>query len=103
MFVYQMLCGGQSPGIYAVPQILAGPRATGRWVGIQNSVGSFAGVVAPAATGFIVNNLHQFTIAFLLAAAVSMLGLIGWIWMLPTLTELDWDREEAPAGLQSPA
>ena len=103
MFAYQVLCGVQSPGVYAVPQILAGPRATGRWVGIQNSVGSFAGVVAPAVTGFIVNSLHQFTAAFLLAGAVSMLGLIGWIWMLPTLAAMDWDREESPAGLQSPA
>jgi MFS family permease len=98
MFFYQMLCGVQSPGVYAIPQILAGPRATGRWVGIQNSVGSFAGVVAPAATGFIVNSTHQFTAAFLLAGAVSMLGLIGWLWMLPRLAELRWEAADGPAG-----
>lgn len=98
MFVYQVLCGAQSPGVYAVPQILAGPRATGRWVGIQNSVGSFAGVVAPAATGFIVGATHQFTAAFLLAGAVSALGLIGWLWMLPKLALLRWDAAEAPSA-----
>jgi MFS family permease len=96
MFIYQALCGGQSPGVYAVPQILAGPRATGRWVGIQNSCGSFAGVVSPAATGFIVGATHQFTAAFLLAGAVSLLGLIGWLWMLPKLVELQWDAKAAP-------
>ena len=100
MFIYQVLCGAQSPGVYAVPQILAGPRATGRWVGIQNSVGSFAGIVAPAATGFIVDSTHQFTAAFLLAGAMSMLGLIGWLWMLPTLGQLRWQADEAPNGLQ---
>jgi MFS family permease len=98
MFLYQVLCGAQSPGVYAIPQILAGPRATGRWVGIQNSLGNFAGSVAPAATGFIVGSTHRFTAAFLLAGAVSMLGLIGWLWMLPKLAELRWDLGAAPAG-----
>ena len=94
LFLYQVLCGAQSPGVYAIPQILAGPRATGRWVGIQNSVGSFAGVVAPAATGFIVDATHQFTAAFLLAGAVSLLGLVGWVLMLPPLVQIRWP--EAP-------
>jgi MFS family permease len=93
IFVYQVLCGVQAPGVYAIPQILAGPRATGRWVGIQNSLGNFAGIIAPAATGFIVSSTHHFTAAFLLAAAVGMLGLIGWLWMLPKLAELQWDAE----------
>jgi MFS family permease len=96
LFAYQVLCGAQSPGVYAIPQILAGPRTTGRWVGIQNSVGAMAGIVAPAATGFIVYGTHRFTAAFLLAAAVSLLGLIGWLWMLPQLTELRWAEEPAP-------
>lgn len=97
MFLYQMLCGIQSPGVYAVPQILAGPRATGRWVGVQNSVGSFAGVISPAATGLIIKYTGAFTAAFLLAGAVSLLGLIGWIWMLPKLKAIDWeDDAEAP-------
>jgi len=96
MFSFQVLIGGQSPGFYAVSQILAGPRAAGRWVGVQNTAASFAGVVAPAATGFIVASTHHFTAAFLLAAAVALLGLIGWLWMLPKLAELPWDQDAAP-------
>ena len=92
MFLFQVLICGQSPGFYAVSQILAGPRAAGRWVGVQNTAASFAGVVAPAATGFIVASTHHFTAAFLLAAAVSLLGLIGWLWMLPKLAELPWEE-----------
>lgn len=99
MFLYQVLCGIQSPGVYAVPQILAGPRATGRWVGVQNSVGSFAGVISPAATGLIINSTHAFTGAFLLAGAVSVLGLIGWVGMLPTLKEIAWEDEAKAPGL----
>lgn len=92
MFLYQALCGASSPGVYAVCQILAGPRASGRWVGIQNSLGNLAGIVAPLVTGFVVQSTGRFTNAFLAAAAMSMLGLIGWIWMLPKLEQLQWKR-----------
>jgi MFS family permease len=92
MFLYQALCGASSPGVYAVCQILAGPRASGRWVGIQNSLGNLAGIVAPLVTGFVVQSTGRFTNAFLAAAAMSMLGLIGWIWMLPRLEQLQWKR-----------
>jgi MFS family permease len=101
MFGYQVLCGAQSPGVYAIPQILAGPRATGRWVGIQNSLGNFAGIIAPAATGLIIDSTHHFTAAFLLAAAVSMLGLIGWLWMLPRLAELRWEEAQASPAAEA--
>lgn len=95
MFLYQALCGASSPGVYAMCQILAGPRASGRWVGIQNSLGNLAGIVAPALTGFIIQSTGRFTVAFLVAAAVSVLGLIGWIWMLPTLAQLQWNNSGA--------
>ena len=94
MFVYQALCGISSPGVYAICQILAGPRASGRWVGIQNSLGNLAGIVAPWLTGLIIYSTGQFTVAFLVAAAMSMLGLIGWIWMLPPLAELRWTEAQ---------
>jgi MFS family permease len=90
MFIYLALCGASSPGVYAMSEILAGPRASGRWVGIQNSLGNLAGIVAPAATGFIVQSTGHFTNAFLVAAAVSVLGLVGWIAMVPRLAALRW-------------
>ena len=103
LFAYQVLCGANATGCYAVPQILAGPRAAGRWVGIQNSIGNFAGIAAPAFTGFIVDATHHFTAAFLLAGAVCTLGIVGWVWMLPELAELPWDRQEAAAAPGIPA
>jgi MFS family permease len=90
LFVYQALCGASSPGVYAMCQILAGPRASGRWVGIQNSLGNLPGIVAPWLTGFIIQTTGHYTNAFVVAAAVSLLGLIGWIWMVPTLAQLPW-------------
>ncbi len=94
MFAYQVLCGASSPGIYAMSQVLAGPKATGRWVGIQNSVGSLAGAVSPFVTGEIIQSTGRFTNALLVAAVVMAVGVVGWTWMLPKLAELRW----APAA-----
>jgi MFS family permease len=99
MFVFLSLSGASSPGVYAMCQILAGPRASGRWVGIQNSLGNFPGIVAPWLTGFIVQTTGHFTYAFVVAAGVSLLGLIGWIAMVPKLQELKW--QGAPIAAQA--
>ena len=85
MFVYQALCGAASPGVFAVAQILAGPSATGRWVGIQNTVGNFAGILAPALTGALIERSGHFTGAFVWAAAMSLLGVFGWVFLVPDL------------------
>jgi MFS family permease len=90
IFVYQVLTGAASAGVYAIPQILAGPSASGRWVGIQNCCGTFAGAIAPALTGLLVEETHRFTAAFVTAAVVSLAGLIGWVWMVPRLAPLVW-------------
>ena len=63
IFVYQAVCGLQSPGVFAVSQIIAGPAAAGRWVGIQNTIGNLAGVVALPLTGFVVDWTGHFTLA----------------------------------------
>jgi MFS family permease len=90
LFIYQALCGASSPGVYAMCQILAGPRASGRWVGIENSLGSLSGIAAPWLTGWIIHTTGHYTNAFVVAAAVSVLGLVGWIWMVPQLKQLQW-------------
>ncbi len=102
MFVYQVLCGASSPGIYAIAQLLAGPKASGRWVGVQNSVGSLAGAVSPFVTGEIIQATGRFTNALLVAAVVMAVGVVGWTWMLPKLAELPWNRAGglAPAGFE---
>ena len=96
IFAYQVLDGANSPGVFGIPQILAGPRAAGRWVGIQNGIGNFAGVIAPALTGFLVGQSRHFTSAFLVAAGVSCLGVAGWVFMIPRVAPLEWSEHDAP-------
>ncbi len=99
MFVFLALSGASSPGVYAMCQILAGPRASGRWVGIQNSLGNFPGIIAPWLTGVIIQRTGHFTYAFVVAAAMSLLGLVGWIWMVPKLQELKWKQAVQPSAV----
>lgn len=107
MYGYQVLCGISSPGCYGIPQILAGPKASGRWVGVHNCFGNFAGVIAPALTGWIVLVTHQFFAAFMVASGMSLLGVAGWWLMVPKLQELPWScnarKDEAgDAGTPGP-
>jgi len=90
LFIFCVVAGCSYPGIFAIPQIIAGPQATGRWVGVQNAVGNMAGLVAPIATGFLVDRTGLFDVAFGLAAAVNILGFIGWVVLLPKVAPLKW-------------
>ena len=90
LFAYEVVLGLSSPGIYAIPQIMAGPSATGRWVGVQNSIGNIAGIFAPMITGILRDLTGSFTSAFVLAALINVLGLVGWIWILPRVAPLRW-------------
>ena len=106
IFTYQVITGAASAGVFAIPQILAGPAASARWVGIQNCCGNFAGVIAPAVTGFLVGETGHFAAAFVTAALVSVAGVIGWVWMVPRLAPLVWPSrgtaiEAQPATLAS--
>ena len=49
-------------------------------------------------TGYIVETTGHYTNAFVVAAAVSVLGLVGWIWMVPKLAELGWQHTPQPSA-----
>ena len=100
IFLYQMLGGAASPGVFAMAQILAGPGATGRWVGIQNTLGNIAGMVAPQLTGWIVDKTGHFALAFVVTAGVSVLGFIAYVFMLQKLAPLEWNGQR-PGGVSA--
>ena len=90
LFVFGIISGASYPGLFAIPQIVAGPNATGRWVGLQNAAGNVAGLIAPLITGVIVDLTGGFGLAFALAAIVNILGFMGWVFILPEVRPLDW-------------
>jgi len=96
LFVYQALCGASSPGCYAMCQVLAGPRASGRWVGVQNSLGNLPGIIAPALTAGS-SRPPDTSPTPSCGGGDEPARLVGWIWMVPTLQELRWSGAKAPA------
>jgi MFS transporter, ACS family, D-galactonate transporter len=79
-----------SSNIWAITQTLAGPRAAGRWTGIQNFVGNLAGVVAPALTGFILDRTGHFYWAFVILTVVALAGSASWIFLIGPVEEVAW-------------
>lgn len=77
---------------WAVTQTLAGPVAAGRWTGVQNFVGNFAGWIAPILTGFLVDRTGQFWWAFLITAAVAWIGAVSWAFIVGPVEPVDWER-----------
>ena len=96
LFLYEVLAGLSAPAIFAIPQIIAGPYAAGRWVGVQNTVGGLAGLVAPAITGVLVDQTGHFGAAFGVAAGFQVIGFIGWVLVLPKVVPIRWATASGP-------
>jgi MFS family permease len=88
-----VLDGLNSPSNPSVTQTFAGPRATGRWMGLQNAVGNVAGMTAPVVTGYLVQYSGNYTSALLLSGSVALCGLIGWLVVMPEVRPVDWAAE----------
>jgi MFS family permease len=99
LFITAIGLGAVSPHIFASAQRLAGPRVIGKWMGLQNCVGNFSGIIGPLITGYLIDRTGGFTAAFVLTAVVSMAGLVGWLAMIKKIEPLDWDGTPAEEGL----
>ncbi len=85
-----ILDGLNSPSNPSVTQTFAGPRATGRWMGLQNAVGNVAGMSAPVVTGYLVESGGGYTTALVVSGAVALCGLLGWLVVMPEVRPIDW-------------
>jgi len=85
--------GTMTPMVYSIAQTLAGPRAGGRWVGLQNFVANLAGIIGPIVTGWLVDRTGSYLPAFIVAAVVAILGLVSWGWIIPAIRPVDWKAQ----------
>jgi ACS family D-galactonate transporter-like MFS transporter len=90
LFTASTLYGICNPNTFASAQILAGPLAAGKWMGFQNFVGNFAGIVAPALTGFLVDKTGHFFWAFAVTGAICLLGSFSWIYIVGAIEPVKW-------------
>ena len=77
---------------FAIAQTIAGPRATGKWVALQNSFANLSGIVGPIITGFIIDRTGTFTAAFVLTSAIALAGALCWGLIVPRVAPIDWSQ-----------
>ena len=92
LFVVAIGLGAVGPHIFATGQTLAGPKAAGKWVGIQNGWANFAGILGPIFTGVIVDRTGAWEGAFLLAAGFTVIGVVAWSVMIRKIEPIDWAK-----------
>jgi MFS family permease len=90
LLVAGVFFGLQSPSLGSITQTLAGPRAAGRWMGIQNFIANMAGVLAPLITGLVVDKTGEFYWAFAIAAAVTLAGAFAFGLLIRRVAPLPW-------------
>jgi ACS family D-galactonate transporter-like MFS transporter len=90
--------GVSASNVWAITQTLAGPAATGRWTGLQNFMGNFAGMIAPALTGFVVDRTGHFFWAFAITAGACLLGVVSWILIIGPVKPVEWNQTRQAAS-----
>lgn len=89
--------------LWAITQTLAGPLAAGKWTGLQNFVGNFAGIVSPALTGFVVDRTGHFFWAFAAASVVLLVGAISWAFVVGPVEPVEWRKDSLVSAADAPS
>lgn len=90
-----LMFAGMGAGIlgintFVVAQTMAGPAATGRWVGVQNMLANIAGIIAPSLTGILVDRTGSFHVPFAIAAAMALSSGLSWTFLVGRIAPIDW-------------
>ncbi len=98
VFIWALASAGICLGVngahcWAVTQTLAGPRVSGRWTGVQNFIGNFAGAFAPALTGHLLGRTGEFYWPFLIAAIISWVGALSWVFAVGPIEPVEWEEK----------
>ena len=90
LVVSGLFFGMNTATIFPIGQTLGGPHAAGKWMGVQNCLGNLAGIFAPIVTGYVVDATSKFGLAFALAGAISLVGILGWAVIIRRVETVDW-------------
>ncbi len=93
LLVASFLYGLFSSNHWALTQSLAGPEVAGKWTGVENCAGNFAGVVAAYITGQVLSITHVFFYAFAIACAVLLFGAWGFWFVIGKTQRVQWNFE----------
>ena len=72
------LVGLATGNLFAILQTCAPPEEVGVWTGFENFAGNVGGILAPAATGFLIARTGSYLPGFALAAFVLLTGLLAY-------------------------
>lgn len=84
---------------WAITQTLAGPEAAGKWTGLQNTVGNLSGIIAPIATGLLVEGTGSFFWAFVSPALIAVAGVFCYLFLVGPVEPVKWDLSAKATGL----
>ena len=79
---------------WAITQTLAGTEAAGTWTGLQNTIGNLSGIIAPIATGYLVQETGSFFWAFVSPAALALVGVCCYLFLVGSVAPVDWTESE---------
>ena len=88
--------------LYTIGQMLAGPRAAGKCIGLQNAIGNVPGIVAPIVTGALIDWTGRYQAAFLVAGAVAIVGACCWLFVVRRAAPLRWIGTESLTAAPAP-
>jgi MFS family permease len=85
-----MAFGTYTSNHWAITQTLAGPQMAGRWTSLQNGIGNISGILAPWLAGYIVQTSGSSKLAFVISAAIALLGALTWAFVVGPVEPVRW-------------
>ncbi len=82
--------GVYSSNVWATTQTLAGPRAAGKWTGMQNALGNLPGMFGLWFTGWVIQETGRYFMAFVIAALFLVVGALSFVLIVPRVEPIEW-------------
>ena len=78
-----------APVAWSIPALIAPKGTVGSVGSIMNMFGNIAGIAAPIVAGYLLDATHSFTANFLVAAAILVLGILAFLFLLGRIEQIE--------------